>query len=97
MREWCEECGEFRPVMVGFSGDIYCIRCDSPLNAAARRSNYAPFSGWDNYLTVVWGQARRVIIATDQNGVSPWFRRVIDVYNLQRYVVPTAHVHFTYA
>jgi hypothetical protein len=91
MKEFCEMCGGYRSVMVGFHGEIWCIHCDCPLNAAARRRGF--LDSWEAFKTIVFGQAHTVIIASDQAGVDPGRVRVRDVTDQRVMIVPAQHLH----
>lgn len=97
-REWCEGCQAWRYVLVGFEGEIWCVRCSAPLNQNARvrdlvnaiNDHFAAVR--TSYNTVVFGASRTVVMADDQTGVESHRVRVTDVINGQPLTVVPQHL-----
>ena len=100
-KEWCEACGTWVYVVVGFEGEIWCIRCNTPLNQNARDYDDAlsteatkpAGSIGPRFAAVVFGQPRIFTVADDQSGVGRFRVRVLDVQGGQSMTVPPQHLH----
>jgi len=93
VRVYCPTCEEYRPVIVGFRGEEWCVRCDTALNCEARQYDALRIPRPVIYNVVIFGQPERVIKSLDQTDVEPHRVRVFSVPDGRLMTVPPQHLH----